>query len=62
MHCIVDSNDLEGEPCEIEHSDDATPVCEQLLTYAQKIIASANEMMIPLLNLLGVVDKEKSPF
>ena len=61
-HGMINSNELIGGPCAIDHSDGALPVCEQIWPYAQKIIATAVEMMEPLLKLMGVTEKNKSPF
>jgi len=59
---MFNSNELEGGPCKIDHSDGALPVAQQLWPYVSKAISRATEMMDPLLKLFGVTDENKSPF
>jgi len=43
-HAMISDDDLLGGPCKIDHSKNALPVCE-------KIISSANEIISPLFEL-----------
>ena len=55
-------NQEEGGPCNIDISDNAIAVIDQIWPMAQRIISESVRLMTPLLKLFGVDTEAMSPF